>query len=173
MRTTALALALGSLLALPVHAAEPEDYAGHFVLADADAAQAELDRAVEAGVSQFPAVIRPIARGKLKDAVQAVEWFVFEPGSDTMTIKTSVVSQGWTTDLEATPTDVQTPDGETLALKRWMKNGNLMSEGCRESGCSAFSFELSDDGQRLTMQVVTSSKRLEEPLRYALQYRRK
>ena len=54
-----------------------------------------------------------------------------------------------------------------------MNEGDLMSEGCRESGCSAFSFDLSDDGQRLTMQVVTISKRLEEPLRYALQYRRK
>ncbi len=169
----AAALALGSLLALPAHAAKPENYAGKFVLADADATQAELDRAVEASASQFPAIIRPIARGKLKDAVQAVDWFVFEPDDDTMTIKTALVPQGWTTDLKATLTDVQTTAGETLSLKRWIEDGNLTSEGCRETGCSAFSFQLSDDGQSLTVQVVTSSKRLEEPLRYALEYRRK
>ena len=173
MRAVVFTLALGSLFTLPVHAAEPEDYAGNFVLADMDATQAELDRAVEAGASQFPAFIRPVARGKLRNAVQAVDWFVFEPGGEKMTIKTNVVPQGWTTDLKATPTDVQAADGETLSLKRWMEDGNLTAKGCRETGCSVFRFQLSDDGKSLTMHVVTSSKRLEEPLRYALQYHRK
>jgi len=166
-----LVLALAGILALPsALAAEAGDYAGRFEVADAAAKDAELARAVEAAAQQFPALFRGLVRNKLGDAVRAPAFFVFSPGDGTMTIASEAAPEGWTTPLDGTPTEVITDKGKPLELSRWMEGGTLKARGCQDLGCSDFTFDLKGDD--LVLRVSTTSKRLEEPITYAVAYRR-
>ncbi len=171
MKPYALAILLAALATPSASsAAEPGDYAGRFVLADAVATAAELDRAVEAAAAQFPALFRGLARKKLGEAVRAPEYFLFAPGDDSMTISTDASPDGWTTPLNGEPQEVINDKGKPLELARWMEKGTLKARGCQDLGCSDFAFELS--GDVLILRVNTTSKRLEEPISYAIGYRR-
>jgi len=163
------------LLLLPgsVSATELTEYNGTFVLADEEATAAALEAAVEQGAEQFPALVRPLVRRKLKGAVNAVRFFTFEPGKDSIRIRSDLNEAGWLTDLEGTLVEVADANGNPVRLKRWMQDGVLAAQGCTEKGCSDFLFKLSDDGKSMVFGVVTHADALKEPLRYELTYTRR
>ena len=175
MRHALLAsVAAGALFApVPLGAAEPPDYAGTFVVDDPAQRDAALAAAVEAGAEQYPKLVRGIVRGRLEEVVKASEWFEFQPGAGTMTIRTDANTTGWTTDLAGSETAVEGADGKETKLARWMEGGSLRARGCRALGCSHFAFVLSADQQIMTLTVRTESEKLDEPLEYAVRYRRK
>jgi hypothetical protein len=160
------------LFAASAHAAESGDYAGRFEMADAADGQARIDAGVEEACLQFPAMFRGIARKKLSAASPLPLWFEFGPGDDSMTIRTNLNEEGWTSDLSATVVQVQGDNG-SVDLKRWMDGGALRAEGRTGKGVSRFVFALSDDGKTLTITTTTSSDRLDKPLTYDLVYQRK
>ncbi|MCO4771001.1 MAG: hypothetical protein KDA24_13285 [Deltaproteobacteria bacterium] len=154
-------------------ATDASAYAGRFEVADPAAKEAAIESAVEQGAQQFAALIRPIVRSTLRKAVKVVDWFVFEPTDNKITIRTDSNAEGWSTDLSGTPVEVTNDKGDPVSLKRWIEAGQLKAQGCSDMGCSDFYFELSADRNSMTMHIVTSSKRLDEPLRYAIEYVRK
>jgi len=168
-------LLLAFVLSLPAtsFAAEPSAYAGSFALADAEATKVAIEGAVEQGAQQFPALFRPLARTTLRRVVKAVDTFTFEPGANSMLIRTELNPDGWTTDLAGTQVQRTNPKGDTVDIKRWMEGGNLRAKACTDAGCSEFTWALTSDSKGLSLHVITSSERLEDPLTYTLVYARK
>jgi len=154
------------------HAAEPTDYAGRFELADPAAAQATVDGAIEEAAEQFPKLFRGLARNKLKDAAQVVQWFEFQPEAGTMNIRSDLNLEGWTTDLKGTPVNVRGVKGP-VELRRWMEDGALRAVGAADSGEGRYVFTLSADGSTLTLGTTTVLDRLDGPMTYDVVYVRK
>lgn len=157
-------------ISLPALAAEPQDYAGRWTFDESSGDRAGVDAAVEATCAEFPKLFRGLVRKKLAPAAEIAEFFVFEPGDNQLTITTNR-SDGWTTDLSATPVEKRSVDGHDITLRRWMKDGVLHTQGDTGAAITAYVFTIQPDG-RLRIDVTVSGDRLPKPLAFSLHYLR-
>ena len=151
-------------------AASPTDYQGRFTTTE-EAIQPVVDKAVEDGASQFNALIRGIARGRLRKSLQASPWVEFAIDGEEMTIRTEQRPKGVTTRYDGTAASITEKNGKPAKVRRWMADGALRAEACNSEGdCLDYTFQLA--GDELVITRVTRSSQLTTPITYQLTYRR-
>lgn len=158
----------------PAAPAQPEQsrFAGTFRYAGGEAQRQQLTEAIETTVQQLNALIRGIGRKRLTAANPIREQisFVVEGTRVTATFAAGRTISGtlggpavaWTAD-----------DGSPLTVAFSIVKGRLVMEFKAEDGGRRSVFTLDESGDKLTMSVTITSSRLENPLKYALSYRRK
>ena len=159
------------LIALLLAALTPglELYQGRYVLVPEQSDK--IAEVVERTVRQFNFLIRPIARSRLQRTQVPFPSIEFQHRADKAFViahenGTKVVHQRIGPSANAVA-----PDGTAIRVR--LNAGPPLreiyesGEGQREN-----TYELSDDGRRLTVQVFIMSPRLREPLRYRLVYER-
>ncbi|WP_434423452.1 hypothetical protein [Nannocystis pusilla] len=158
----------------PAAPAQPEQnrFAGTFRYAGGEAQRQQLTDAIEATVAQLNALIRGIGRKRLTAANPIREQisFVVEGTKVTATFAAGRTISGtlggpavaWTAD-----------DGSPLTVAFSIVKGRLVMEFKADDGGRRSVFTLDESGDKLTMSVTITSSRLDNPLKYALSYRRK
>ncbi|MFY0535164.1 hypothetical protein [Nannocystis pusilla] len=158
----------------PAAPAQPEQnrFAGTFRYAGGEAQRQQLTDAIETTVAQLNALIRGIGRKRLTAANPIREQisFVVEGTKVTATFAAGRTISGtlggpavaWTAD-----------DGSPLTVAFSIVKGRLVMEFKADDGGRRSVFTLDDSGDKLTMSVTITSSRLDNPLKYALSYRRK
>lgn len=170
---TLIVVALAALFVLtPALAASPGDYAGTFVLDPAVDNEGARSAAVDDVVQGFSPLIRGIARRRLAAAARMSGSYTFAPDRDRMTISSDAASE-WTTALDRTEIPLLSDKGEDFHLSRWMEAGSLHSNARSERGSNGNVFELSSDGQRMTVTTTIDNDRLPKTLVYRVEYLRK
>lgn len=152
-------------------AADPEDYSGTWNLVAGVDYDGPRDAAVEDVTADMSALIRGIARKRLKKAATYSTHYVMTPGDGTMTI-TSDRSADWTTPLDGSEVALVSDRGEDIHLSRRMEGGSLRSHARSERGAQSAVFVLSDDGTRLEVTTTIENDHLPRPLVYSVQYQR-
>ncbi|MBZ5714582.1 hypothetical protein [Nannocystis pusilla] len=158
----------------PAAPAQPEQnrFAGTFRYAGGEAQRQGLTDAIEATVQQLNALIRGIGRKRLTAANPIREQITFavEGTKITATFAAGRTISGtlggpavpWTAD-----------DGSPLTVAFSIVKGRLLMEFKADDGGRRSVFTLDESGDKLTMSVTITSSRLDNPLKYALTYRRK
>ena len=171
--TPLLALAfvvpLLGLFAAEAHAGDASAYAGTWTFDETSDDRAAAE-AVEELASEYPFLFRGLVKSKLLAAIKIAATITMDPGPNSMTI-TSEFSK-WTSDLSATEVSVVNPEGDTITLKRWLEGDELHAVGAKGGSAQGFVFKLAPDGRSMSLEVTTSSPRLQRPLRYSLSYRK-
>ncbi len=135
----------------------------------AERSRTPVDAAIERSLSKMSPLIRWIARGKLRAATPVAPTVTLALGE-----ALSVSMVGWTFTAPASGSAVRAkaPDGSPVEVSHQCSEGRLIQRLTNEDGTRENRFELSADGQTLTMHTTLVGPRLPEPVRYQLTYAR-
>jgi hypothetical protein len=126
-----------------------------------------IDRAI-ATMSMFT---RPIARHRLLKANIPAKRLVIKPVTNVLTIDYGDLTPV-STATSGSPGTWVTPDGESVRTEGGKSANSLRQLFFAKDGKSEYLFRLGPDGTTLILEVVVTSPRLPEPVRYELSYRR-
>ncbi len=174
MKAALVAAAAALILAAPsTFAAEPSAYAGSWTLATSVDHEGKRDAAVDAIVADMNALIRGIARKRLRKTATYATFFEFAPSDGSTLTVTTDRSPGWTTDLAGTEVALISDRDEEFHLSRWMEGGKLHSKARSKRGSRSSVFDLSADGAHLVVTTTIVNEHLPRPLVYSASYVRK
>ena len=169
-RLLSLKLAIIAILSLIGTTARADDprIVGHY--AYVAERSANVDQAIDKAVADMNFIKRPIARSRLAKTNQPYQNITFTIEADKLT---HVIDKRQPITAAPNGNPVKWKyDGESLDVNlRWQ--GNTLRETIvSNDGQRENAFELSQDGNELTMRVTISSPSLPTPLTYALIYKR-
>ena len=132
---------------------------------------AEIKKAIEAGVKKVNFVIRSMARSRLTNVNPAVKRVAIERANDAITVTFDERKP------VRMPTDGSTikwtrEDGQIYDVQLQQKDEQLVQTFKNEEGQRTNTYKLSPDGKTLTLEVELRSERLPEPVRYQLTFAR-
>lgn len=146
-------------------------FTGSYTYVGGEAQKAALEKAIEKATDSMFFATRGIARSRLRDKTQirSVVGFSFGGGNITSTATgiTPAVSPE-----SGSPVPYKS-GGDTVQLSQKLNaNGQLVQSFTADDGGRTSTYVLSADGKTLTVNLVIQSKKLPEPVRYTLSYRR-
>ena len=150
-------------------ALDPAELEGKWVQDDEAANIAARDAAVDEAAGRFPYLVQGLVRKRLAEAVEIREFFRFAWSDPKLTISTEL-GTGWTTELDGSAVDITSKKGESLVLSRRVEGGRLVSRV--EAGRGVTTWTYRPVGDVLEVEVSVESKKLGDPVRYLLRYRR-
>lgn len=165
-----LLLLLAFLLPTVAVAGTPADLVGAWIFDESSGSREVRAAAIEARVSEFPRLLRGIARKRLTAAVPIRSRYIIQTDGTSITIVSDKNSEGWTSDLSGSPVAVTTGKGEAVTLRRRFEEGELRTRVDSERGWTSHVFVV--DGARLELWVEIHNEQLSQPLAYTLVYRR-
>ena len=130
-----------------------------------------VDHAIEAAVSRFNLFVRPFVRWRLRAANAPYQriTIALTPTQVSITIDEDDPER---MPLDGTPIEGKDENGEVVQVRTRVEGNALTQEFSTKDGQRLNIYEVSPDGQTLTLQVTVSSQRLAEPVKYRLVYRR-
>lgn len=159
---TLLVLVLVSLASLPVAASAPPLPSGSWAYAGGTSETQKMERAVDAVVDDMNALIRPIARPRLKSEARPWTHVAIEAHGERITIRH---------DAEAVTSPLgQKITGEAgVEITRTLRDGVLVETWAEKRGGRTNEYRVTEDG----LQVVSTifSSQLPRPLRFSYTYR--
>ncbi|MEN9353537.1 MAG: hypothetical protein RL318_862 [Fibrobacterota bacterium] len=164
LRITAFSL----LLAVCAFSAQLHDFEGRFLREDAKSA--DPSKAIDLATQDMSFVTRPLARDRLRKSNKPVpSLWIKENGSN--------VDIGYgNTDLISCPSNGKSiaweRNGEKAQLSIKLQGGVLVQTFQGEEGAKRNSFQLSPDGNELTLETRITSPRLPAPVVYRTVFRR-
>jgi hypothetical protein len=133
--------------------------------------EAEIKKAIDAGVAKVNFMIRSIARSRLTNVNPAYKRVAIEQTSDAITT-TYDDRKPVRAPLDGSTIKWTREDGEKFDVHVEQKDGQLVQTFKGEDGERINTYQLSPDGNTLTVAVELRSERLPEPVRYALTFAR-
>jgi hypothetical protein len=132
--------------------------------------RAALDAAIERAVSEFLFIIRPIVRGKLRDANTIAKQVTFQWAPGSMRVMFTDPPRDYRAPDDGTPVhDPASHDASTRISHRF-DSGTFIESFTADDGAQRNLFTLTPDGQGLTMAATVSSPKLKVPVQYSLTY---
>ncbi|MCA9718904.1 MAG: hypothetical protein KC468_29820 [Myxococcales bacterium] len=168
----ALAATQGAAPAASDEVADPAArLTGTFRFVGGERQRSALRDAIDKAVEQLSWVIRGIGRSRLEAVTKIPPAVTFEIGAST--IKMTYFGRP-TVEAPADGTFVQRtdPQGKPMRVSFTMRGDTLVQKFEGENGVRTNRVTVSEDGQRMTVRVSLESKRLQDPLKYTLSYRR-
>jgi hypothetical protein len=132
--------------------------------------QVRLD-AIDATVRQMPWIMRGMARKRITKSTEIHELYVFRVEAEEITIGEDG-PVGHTSRWDGTPVSVRGDRGAPATLTRSLEDGGLRSHHQQAKGSGTEIYNVSPDGQTMTVTVIVSSPRLPSDIEYDLTYRR-
>ncbi|HJL14428.1 MAG TPA: hypothetical protein RMH99_02160 [Sandaracinaceae bacterium LLY-WYZ-13_1] len=169
--STALALALLFAGAAVAQAPSPERYAGRYRFDGSDEdGRRRVQRALAPTLRRLHSVLRALAERRLNDSVPVARRI--DIGLDGEEIAIRYVGEDDRTfrSRAGRPRAIEGLDGREARMTQLFRDGHLEQVFEGERGRMYNVFELSRDGRRLTLTVVMTGERLEEPIRITLPY---
>ena len=133
--------------------------------------EAEIKKAIDAGVAKVNFMIRSIARSRLTNVNPAYKRVAIEQTSDAITT-TYDDRKPVRAPLDGSTIKWTREDGEKFDVHVEQKDGQLVQTFKGEDGERINTYQLSPDGNTLTVAVELRSERLPEPVRYQLMFAR-
>ncbi len=133
--------------------------------------EAAIDAAIERVVAKMTFFTRPFARAEVKAASPTFRRLTLEKSSDTITASYDV-GQPVRTPADGSPGRWTRDDGDVYEVKASFVDGHLHQSFQNKGGGRLNVFTLSPDGRTLTIDVMLTSDRLPEPIRYQLVFER-
>lgn len=133
-----------------------------------DQAQARVNRAIDEAASHVSWIKRSFARSRLREKNPVRDRVRTEVSGENVTIEYG--------DMEYTTRESQwqtvTALGEPTQLLQQVVGDSIYQTFRSEEGEKVTIYRISEDGNRLTLDIIVTSPQLPEPLRYELSYRR-
>jgi len=161
---------MGVILLMLSSVALPESPALQGVFVNPAQADAGIDSAIEAATQDFNFVTRPIARSRLKKHSPAIKRVEIRQGAG-IEIKLGDAKPSRHAPGQA-PVKWVRADGESFDVTMEWQGEALVQTFVSEEGRRVNRYELSPDGQRLTMDVSLTGPQLKRPVKYTLTYTR-
>ena len=167
--TSGIAVATLCLALLPRLARANDALWGTF--ANPAQSEAAIDAAIEAVVAKMSFFTRPFARAEVKAASPTFRRVRIESATDAITV-TFDVGKPVRTPADGSAGQWTRDDGQIYEVQAHFLEGRLLQSFKNPGGTRVNTFALSPDGRTLTIDVVLSSERLPEPVRYRLTFER-
>lgn len=167
--TSLIAVATLCLALLPRPAHANDALQGTF--ANPAQSEAAIDAAIESVVAKMSFLTRPFARAEVKAASPTFRRVVIESATDAITV-TFDVGKPVRTPADGSAGQWTRDDGQGYEVRAHFLDGHLLQSFENRGGARVNTFALSPDGRTLTLDVVLSSDRLPEPVRYRLTFER-
>lgn len=146
-------------------------FAGEFAYAGGSKQIEKMKAAVEAVVAEANFVIRGFARDKLLELCAPYKKISVTAQGESLTMQTERYGP-WTSKVDGSTFSAKNSQGEPVKVKRSWRKGNIVEVVRSDGGSSTRVFQLSKDGKTLTMHVTIKSDKLDDPVKYAMSYRR-
>lgn len=151
-------------------AADAPIFSGSYKVAASEAEKATRQKSVDTTVSEFFALTRPIARGRIEKKTHIAEWVTIKQSP------TNVVIQFEGRGLETCPfsgsTKGKDPEGNDAEFAAHWQGGKLVQTVTTEEGKRTNTFTLQPDGS-LKLHVELRSTKFKTPVQYTLSYAKK
>jgi hypothetical protein len=133
--------------------------------------EAAIDAAIERVVAQMTFFTRPFARAETKAASPTFRRLTLDRSSDAITVSYDV-GKPVRTPADGSPGRWTRDDGDVYEVQTTFVDGHLHQSFKNKGGGRLNVFTLSPDGRMLTIDVMLTSDRLPEPIRYQLVFER-
>lgn len=130
-----------------------------------------IDKSIDKAVADLNFIVAPIARSRLTKTNTIYRKVSFEFSGS----QVSIVTGGRAaikTNLNGTPIKWTREDGEVLDYSTTLNGDTIRQKFVAKDGQRVNEYTPGADGQSLTMKVIVSSPKLNEPLTYRLSYRK-
>lgn len=178
----AVVLGLSALAVCPATTALAEDppanadaakFEGSYAIVNATEAQAAVEAAIEALVSEMNFIKRPFARSKLRKTNALLTSIRMQFSADQVTY-TYNAGHAIRTTLNGPAVRWKSPaDDEHYQVTTTLKGQRFTQTFRGSDGTKQEIFDLSADGRTIAYQVVVTSPQLPRPLRYGYSFKRK
>ena len=146
-------------------------FAGEYTFAGGQKEQAKLDAAIETSLDAVNVVVRKLGRKRLRETNQIPKSLAIAvSGSD---VEVSFDGRSHSAALDQAPIRTTSEFGDKIKLSHRMRGAHLYEFLDGAKGDRHNTFELSEDGKRLTLSVKITSSHLPVPVEYRLTYKRK
>lgn len=134
--------------------------------------RAAVEEAIDDATEDMSALVRGIARRRLREANPIIDEIGFSLGGDPLRAS-YVGGRIIETPASGAAVDWVDPFGDTVKVSQRWSDGELVQRMFDDNGSRTNVYRFSDDGQRMTMSVEIASPRLPKPIRYRLDYRKR
>ncbi|MFT3925430.1 MAG: hypothetical protein QM778_23025 [Myxococcales bacterium] len=167
----AASFALGSGALADPATFTPTPWVGSYAAAAPDQAKSTIDKAIDDGTSSMGMMRRNAARTRLKNTNRPYKQVTITPlGTELVTNFDGRKYQAPTNGAAEKGKD---PDGKTVSLSYKAEGETLKSTYVGEDGEKHIDFERTPDGDGLIMHVTVMSKKLPEPIKYSVRYKKR
>lgn len=160
-------VAAGAVSASPAHA--QDGLAGSWKLASSSAEASQRRTAIQTATDDLPSFMRARARERLEERTTPPHELRIVVAGDQVEITRSGQTLLLTVGGAAVPVESEGHRGRAQATRR---NGNLVITLQGDNGERTTTYRLSEDGQRLVLDVDFTAQRLSTPVRYRVTYKR-
>jgi hypothetical protein len=164
-------LCLAAVRAIPAVAAPDIGIVeGQYTYVEAESES--IEAAIQASAAKLNFIVRQFARPRLRKTNYAYERLSFTVDGDMLAIRMDARTP-IRVPLNGDVVKWQREDGEWFDVSIAWENGVLTQRYAAEDGQRANAFSLSEDRQKLTLQVTVTSPKLKLPVQYRLVYQRR
>lgn len=140
--------------------------------AGGDEGRAAIEGAIDEATEDMNAMIRGVARRRLREANPVLEDIGFSLGGDPLRAS-YVGGRIIETPASGAAVDWVDPFGDTVKVSQRWSDRELVQHMFDDDGSRTNVYRFSEDGQRMTMSVTIESPRLPKAIRYRLEYRKR
>jgi hypothetical protein len=149
--------------------ANPGPFSGAFTLDEA--ASDDVMAAFEPAIRDMNAVVRPVARRRIRRDARPSPTLRIDQDAHTITLRPAD-QRVLTAPLSGDPVQITTKAGNPASVTIRLIDGTLHVRRTEEAGSYQARYQLSPDGQRLTIAVELDYDQLPKTVRYNLVYNR-
>lgn len=151
--------------------AQASAFAGEYTFVGGQKQKDGIDAAIETSVAALAPMLQKIGRKRLQESNPVPKRLRIEVKGDEVQI--AFDNDGHSAALDGRPVKDTSVHGDKVKVSHRMRGSKLTEQIQGDKGGRHNTFKLSEDGQRLTVDVEISSSHLPVPVTYPLTFKRK